>query len=532
MTDISKQWLGEVDENNILLNNAGVLKAENHAGNGTVGILHVNASDKVVFDNLPQLGADPSVGNDAVRNSYLTTQLSNYQATSAKNQPSGYAGLDANGKILLSQVSTSVYINQGAWNANTNTPTLSDNAIAASVVVQDLTYSAQTAGAAGNSLTVAYTTGGTAGSEIVTVVANAISVQIESGVSTASQIKTAVDNSVAAHALVAVAISGSASNPQTAPVSATNLANGQDKAVNGWIYVCTVPGTASWMTDTGPKTFGQGDEILYNGIVWQHIPASQVVNSMAGSQTTEAPSVSAVKTALADYYPKVSGIDIGTIDAYSRLEIQNWGTNAFLRLGSLGADGDAHGDHVSDGLIVFNNNTLDTPMAGEDFGYARVKANRFGLYNSITSGFAGYIWRVDPTEMYWAKDDGTRTLTITRSTGKISFTPATSGNWSTVPSYVQDALDILAAEVASFQGANPQQEVLTLSSGDITAGYKDLSYVAINSIITLFPAGGPLQVPGTDYTLSTVSGKTRITFAGTLASTLIAGNVIVATYLK
>lgn len=100
------------------------------------------------------------------------------------------------------------------------------SAVAASKVIQDLTYTADSAGQAGNNISIAYTTGGTAGAEVVTVNGNAISVQIETGVSTATQIKAAVDGSVAASALVGVAISGTGSNAQTAPVSQTYLSGG------------------------------------------------------------------------------------------------------------------------------------------------------------------------------------------------------------------------------------------------------------------------------------------------------------------
>lgn len=100
------------------------------------------------------------------------------------------------------------------------------SSVKAAKTIQDLTFTADTAGAGGNAITIAYTTGGTAGSEVVTVVSNAISVQIQSGVSTATQIKAAVDAAAPAAALVDTTISGVGSNPQTAPVAPTNLAGG------------------------------------------------------------------------------------------------------------------------------------------------------------------------------------------------------------------------------------------------------------------------------------------------------------------
>lgn len=98
--------------------------------------------------------------------------------------------------------------------------------VKAAVTIQDLTYTADTAGAAGNGITIQYTTGGTAGSEGVSVIGTAITVQIQSGVSTATQVKAAVDGFPAAAALVDTSISGVGGTAQTAPTGPTNLAGG------------------------------------------------------------------------------------------------------------------------------------------------------------------------------------------------------------------------------------------------------------------------------------------------------------------
>jgi len=102
---------------------------------------------------------------------------------------------------------------------------LGDTAFGKAVLaVQDLTYTAVAADSAGESVTIAYTAGATAGSEVVTVTGSAVSIQIESGVSTATQVKTKYDLSAAAVALATCAISGTAGDAQTAPVTATPLA--------------------------------------------------------------------------------------------------------------------------------------------------------------------------------------------------------------------------------------------------------------------------------------------------------------------
>jgi hypothetical protein len=59
----------------------------------------------------------------------ITYDNSTYQVTSDKGQPNGYASLDGNGKVPLTQINDALIGNvnyQGLWNASTNNPTLVD----------------------------------------------------------------------------------------------------------------------------------------------------------------------------------------------------------------------------------------------------------------------------------------------------------------------------------------------------------------------------------------------------------------------
>lgn len=139
-----------------------------------------------------------------------------------------------------------------------------DSGVAASLVVQDLTYTADLRGTAGNSITIAYTAGGTAGAEVVTVVGSAISVSIDvtpvTG-STADQIVTAIDASVAASALISVAVSGTGATVQAA-ASATPLAGGVASEVDVADNEITIPshglteGLKGQLTTTGTLPAG------------------------------------------------------------------------------------------------------------------------------------------------------------------------------------------------------------------------------------------------------------------------------------
>lgn len=85
----------------------------------------------------------------------------------------------------------------------------------AKAVIQDLTYTAVTAGTGEELINITYVGGGTAGAEVVTVSGKAISVKIQSAVSTATQIQTAINASAAALLLISVAVTGTGGTAQT-----------------------------------------------------------------------------------------------------------------------------------------------------------------------------------------------------------------------------------------------------------------------------------------------------------------------------
>jgi hypothetical protein len=108
--------------------------------------------------------------------------------------------------------------------------------VKAHVTIQDITYTANLYGTAGNSITVQYTNDATSvGQEYVTVSGTAITVHIVSGSSTAQQVLTAVagwnayngqiNKSQASAELLSAVISGASGNAQTTQ-GPTSLASG------------------------------------------------------------------------------------------------------------------------------------------------------------------------------------------------------------------------------------------------------------------------------------------------------------------
>ena len=99
--------------------------------------------------------------------------------------------------------------------------------VAASLVNQGVTYTADVKGDEGNDITIELVDTGTAGSEVVTVTGTAILVEIEAGVTTQTQLKTAIDGDTDAAALVNVSVA-SGGTAIAAILAATALAGGTD----------------------------------------------------------------------------------------------------------------------------------------------------------------------------------------------------------------------------------------------------------------------------------------------------------------
>jgi len=127
------------------------------------------------------------------------------------------------------------------------------------------------------------------------------------------------------------------------------------------------------------------------------------------------------------------------------------------------------------------------------------------------------------TNLYFTAS-AARTAAVVNSTAGTETDQAASV--SAMKSYV-------TGQVSS--GVVTKNEQFTLSGTNITNGYVDLTQVAKTDSVNLFPKGGLPQVAGVDYTLSYTGGagsKTRVTFAGDLATTLVAGHVLVISYIQ
>jgi hypothetical protein len=113
-----------------------------------------------------------------------------------------------------------------------------------------------------------------------------------------------------------------------------------------------------------------------------------------------------------------NSLRLGTQDAYGRYQIWNFLPNSVLRLGSLGSDGDPQ-TVSSEGIVVYGKNAQGDTMSSPDFGYARIKPDRIGLYTS-QDDIADYYFRVDANSLYLKNNSFTKTFEVTRETGLVN----------------------------------------------------------------------------------------------------------------
>lgn len=155
---------------------------------------------------------------------------------------------------------------------------------------------------------------------------------------------------------------------------------------------------------------------------------------------------------------------------------------------------------VNTAILAVTDNTLN-------FGSA---AKRWvgGFFTSLQD--ASSVIVLDVTNRLLKNTSGTTLIDFSGTNAQTAVTPS-AGNDIANKTYV----DSVASNQKTWN-----IEALTLSAGDITAQFKDLAQVAIaNSIF--FHVNGVWQRPTTDYTVSLtggVGGKTRLTFAGDLAT--------------
>jgi hypothetical protein len=201
--------------------------------------------------------------------------------------------------------------------------------------------------------------------------------------------------------------------------------------------------------------------------------------------------------------------------------------------------------NLKDAVVVANSSNMaltgSTPLVVD--GVTLAAGNRVGLVGQ-TSGIQNGIYVVGIVSTTWTL---TRSLDFDDSPGTevrqgssfdvLSGTANAKKRFllTTVnPTVGTDVLTFVEVPAGAAVPIN-LEEIITLSGTNITNQYVDLLDLSLEPSVKVF-FSGVLQTKGTDYTLSTVSTKTRVTFAGDLATggaiALISGDKITVCYEK
>lgn len=144
---------------------------------------------------------------------------------------------------------------------------ITDVNIQSSLVIEDITYTAVTAGTAGDNITIAYVDDGTAGSETVDVTDTDIVIHMEAGVSTATQVKAAYDAEAAAVALATAAITGTAGDAQAAHAEAPLAGGAEPNGVFEIVHnIYDTSADPLWGIGRIVVTTGSGDSVTITQI--------------------------------------------------------------------------------------------------------------------------------------------------------------------------------------------------------------------------------------------------------------------------
>lgn len=153
------------------------------------------------------------------------------------------------------------------------------------------------------------------------------------------------------------------------------------------------------------------------------------------------------------------GIELGSLDAFSRHQILNNMSSSILRLGSWQSDGDAT-SNISEGIAIYGNSLTGQTLAPGAGSIARIKNNRFGLFtiDPTTTGFVdagGYYYRVDDSAMFYKNNAAVDVFRVARSTGNMAVKGTVTFSNFTQPGIIGTNSSGLLTNVAGTTGQVP-----------------------------------------------------------------------------
>lgn len=268
------------------------------------------------------------------------------------------------------------------------------------------------------------------------------------------------------------------------------------------------------------------------------VQSDVLVSSIASGDSTHAPTADAVYTALS---AKLDASKVGAANGVVPLNASTKIDSAYLPNGVMQYKGawnpSTNSPSLADGTGT-NGDVYRASVAGSvDLGSGSHtwQIGDFAIYN-------GSVWEFSPAADGVVSVNGlqgavvlnsdsisegaTNTyFTTARARAAVSASAPLSYDSGTGALSIQQVSGsqagyLSAAQYSALSSGNygPHKESITLVAADITNQYADMSVECKADSMVLLVGGGPVVAEGVDYTLSVVNDKTRITFAGDLAS--------------
>lgn len=511
-----------VTSSRILLNNNTALRSKNAAGSSNVELLKLDTSDVLQLQVQTQIATTPSATNDVVNKSYVDLQVGQVASTWLP------AALDGpqNTPPTLPNVGDRYLVGTsptGAWSGKANNE--------ATYTVLGWVF---TAPVTGNVLNVnTYTSGfyywngsawvtrdfekTTASLGLIKVGAD-IQPNYEVSNPTLKNSSGYIAVNLDGSRAITTGSSGIGVNVEASSPSLQCVANelGIKFDTNGGLQK-TTSGVSVKLESSSPTL-----QIATNQLGVKLNPAGAVVTSASGVGVSLESSNPSLQIATNQLGVKLDASG-AIISGASGVAVQLEASSPTLQIATnrLGVKLDSSGAIVTgtNGVAVaLESSSPSLQISGNQLG---VKLDPAGAVIKGTSGVAVQLEATNPTLQ----------ISTNRLGVKLNAAGAVVASASGLIVQV-DGTTLKINGSNQLEGVKPKKELFTLTGTDITNGYINLTQLAFTGSTLVF-VNGLLQNETADYTVSTVSSVTRITFTGDLTATgtaVVAGDKVVVAY--